>query len=296
LSVRGVVSGYVVDGRSSALRPVVGIPGSAYLGDAVALPWGITAGKAKANRDLAIVISNEQPAQVYILRGLSGTPSILSLDGALAGADRIALSADGGSAAIVDSVQGQIQFLTKLNGTPVVSQPVPIAIGAVITAVAISNSACAIVGAPGQLDAVSAANPGAMIPLYQQAAFNPAGIAWLDNQKLAVADSGQNQVLLFADATGTAPVILLDSSAGVNAPVGIVGIDSSTIALGNAGGLIVASTDSSAAARAFALPLPPSILAALDTPSILISNLPGDLPLLLIDVQQNFSAYFVPSN
>ena len=90
--------------------------------------------------------------------------------------------------------------------------------------------------------------------------------------------------------------MLLNAAAGVNSPVGLVAIDSATLALANAGGLIVAGTGGSVAAGTFALPLSPVTLAPLDTPSILVSNFPGDLPLLLVDVRQNFSGFFVPSN
>ena len=97
---------------------------------------------------------------------------------------------------------------------------------------------------------------------------------------------------------GGAPGVLLDHSSGIDSPVGLVAIDSSTVAVANAGAaaLVVSSIDGSSPARTVSLPLAPSKLEPLDTPSILVSNALLDFPLLLVDAHRDYGVFFVPSN
>jgi hypothetical protein len=68
------------------------------------------------------------------------------------------------------------------------------------------------------------------------------------------------------------------------------------VAITGGAALVVARTDGSQPPRIVALPVAPSKLEALDTPSILVLNALLDFPLLLVDVQQDYSAFFVPMN
>jgi hypothetical protein len=302
MSIHGVVSGYVLDGRSGTVRPVLGIPGAAYLGTALSLPWGVTALGIRGSRDIAVAISQEQPRRAYVVHGLSGAATAARLEAILPDSDRVFLSADGSAAAIVSTSQQQVQIVTNLASAPAVSDALPLALRGKITTVAVSNSGCALVAGAddqsGQLVEICAANPGAVIPIFDRDAFRPTAVAWLSDQKVAVADAASNQVLLFANLDGSAPTVLLDRSSGIDSPVGLVAVDSSTMAVAITGGaaLVVARTDGSRPPRIVALPVAPSQLEALDSPSILVSNALLDFPLLLVDVQQDYSAFFVPMN
>jgi len=301
MTFRGVISGYILDARSGTLRPVLGSPGAAYLGSALPLGWGVTAAAVRGSRDVAVAISNEQPRRAYVLHGLSAAVTAVSLDAALPDSDRAFLSADGSAAAIVFTSQNQVQLVTNLASAPAVSDPVPLALRGNITAVAVSNSGCALVAGAdsqsGQVVELCAANPGAVISVFDRGAFRPTAVAWLSNQSVAVADAASNQVLLFA-LDGSAPTVLLDQSSGIDSPVGLAAVDSSTLAVAIAGSaaLVVARTDGSQPPRIVPLPAAPTKLAALDTPSILVSNDLLDFPLLLVNAQQDYSAFFVPMN
>lgn len=300
VNFRGVVSGYMLDGRSGTLRPVLGIPGAAYLGDSLPLAWGVTAAAIRGSRDVAVVISNEQPRGVYILHNLSGAVAAIRLDGAMPDSDRVVLSGDGSTAALASSSQRQIQLVTKLASVAAVSDAVPLGVRGGITAMAISNSGCAAVAAAdsqsGQVVQVCASNSSLTIPIFDREAFRSTAIAWLDNQKAAVADAASNQVLLFANLDGSAPTLLLDGSDGVDVPVGLAAIDSQTLAVANsgAGTLLVARTDRSTAPRSVPLPAAPTMLDVLDSASILVSNALLDLRCLLVDARQDYGAFFVP--
>ena len=302
MSFRGVVSGYVLDARSNTVRPVLGIPGAAYLGSALPLPWGVTAAAIRGSRDVAVVISDEQPRRVYVLSGLSGTVAAARLDAAMPDSDRVFLSADGSTAAIVSTSQGQVQIAANLATAPAVSGPVPLGLRGSIAAVAISNSGCALAAGAddrsGQVVELCAAKPGLVVLVFDRDGFRPTALTWLDNRKAAVADAASNQVLLFANMDGGAPGVLLDHSSGIDSPVGLVAIDSSTVAVANAGAaaLVVSSIDGSSPARTVSLPLAPSKLEPLDTPSILVSNALLDFPLLLVDAHRDYGVFFVPSN
>lgn len=302
MSIHGVVSGYVLDGRSGTVRPVLGIPGAAYLGTALSLPWGVTAAGVRGTRDVAVAISDEQPRRTYVLHGLTGAVTAARLEAVMPDSDGVFLSADGSAAAIVSTSLQQIQLVTNLASAPAVSDSVSLALRGKITAVAVSNSGCALVAGAdnqsGQVVELCAAQPGVVIPIFDRDAFRPTAVAWLGNQKVAVADAASNQVLLFANLDGSAPTVLLDRSSGIDSPVGLVAVDSSTVAVAITGGaaLVVARTDGSLPPRIVPLPVAPTKLETLDTPSILVSNALLDFPLLLVDAQQDYSAFFVPMN
>jgi hypothetical protein len=318
ISLGGVVSGYVLDGRSATIRPVLGVPGAAYLGTALALPWGVTAAGVRGSRDVAVAISNEQPRRAYVLHNLAGIVSVVPLDGTLPDSDRVFLSGDGSAAAIVSSAQQQLQVVTNLASAPAVSSAVPLALRGNITAVAVSSSGCALAAGAdthsgGQVVEVCASQPGVVIPIFDRDAFHPTAVAWLDSRSAAVADAASNQVLLFANLDGSAPTVLMDQSSGIDSPIGVTALDSSTLAVAltgdrertmprsghercGCGVLMVARTDGSLPPRTVPLPIAPSQLDALDTPSILVLNALVDSPLLLVDTQQNYSAFFVPMN
>ena len=302
MSIHGVVSGYVLDGRSGTVRPVLGIPGAAYLGTALPLPWGVTAAGVRGTRDVAVAISDEQPRRAYVLHGLNGAVTAARLEAAMPDSDGVFLSADGSAAAIVSTSLQQIQLVTNLASAPAVSDSVSLALRGKITAVAVSNSGCALVAGAdnqsGQVVEFCAANSGVVMPIFDRDAFRPTAVAWLGNQKVAVADAASNQVLLFANLDGSAPTVWLDRSSGIDSPVGLVAVDSSTVAVAITGGaaLVVARTDGSLPPRIVPLPVAPTKLEALDTPSILVSNALLDFPLLLVDAQQDYSAFFVPMN
>jgi hypothetical protein len=108
----GPISGIVFDRAAGALRPMVGVPGASYLGDAIAS--GLESATVAPDGDLALAVSQ---GRLLLLTDLkSGTPVSTVLN-ALAG-DRIAWSPDGASAAVYSSRAAQAQILRDLRANP----------------------------------------------------------------------------------------------------------------------------------------------------------------------------------
>jgi hypothetical protein len=249
-----------------------------------------------------VAISDEQPRHVYLLHGFAAKVAATPLGAAIADGDRVFLSGDGSAAAIVSSSRRQVQLIANLTSSPAVADPVTLDVRGEITAVAVSDLGCALAAGAdersGQVMELCIAAPGTVVTLLDKDGFHPTAAAWLDNRSFAVSDAASNQVLLFTGSDGSAPTVLLDHTSGIESPVGVAAVDSSTLAVVNTrtAALVVARTDESSPARIFSLPAQPMGIDALDTPSILVSNTLLNSPLLLIDVRRDYAAFFVPAN
>src|SRR5262245_16432040 len=74
----GLQSGYVVDEQARGVRPLIGIPGSAYLGPTLALPFDVRSAVSRGG--VMIVISESDDTRAQLLRGLEqGDPQITDL-------------------------------------------------------------------------------------------------------------------------------------------------------------------------------------------------------------------------
>lgn len=124
----GPVSGVLFDPQAHALRPVVGVLGAAYLGDALVADLDFAA--VSPDGKLAVVVQNERAT---VLRGLdTGRLEPAALETA-AGVTRASWSADSSAVALWNGA-GQLEVWTSLASAPsralaaVVEAPVAVAV------------------------------------------------------------------------------------------------------------------------------------------------------------------------
>jgi len=206
--IGGPVSGTVLDHGSGSLRPMLGVPGAAYLG--AGLVAGVDAAAISPDGEVALAVSQGKLQWISGLRELA--PAGVPVDGAIDGADRLAWSPDGSFAAAYSSRSGQAQVLRIASRVPAAGPPIDIALP--VTALAVSASGDLVAGAEGGVYLIAA---GAA-PRLLAAAARPASLA-VRGSTLYVADSAAGSILRVDNfATAAAASVFTD---GVPSPVGV---------------------------------------------------------------------------
>ncbi len=110
----GPVSGAVFDRKSRSVRPILGVPGSSYLGSRIA--GGLD--EAAVSPDGRAVLTLAE-GRLTLLRGLERlSPVTLGVEGTIPDADRIVWSPDSSAAALYSSSSRRIQLVRDLDKTP----------------------------------------------------------------------------------------------------------------------------------------------------------------------------------
>ncbi len=294
--IQGPISGYVLDSRSHALRPVNGIPGAATLGPALSLPFALRL--AAAGRDFAVVSGFDENNGLYLARGLaSGSPSLVALEGALADVSAVAWN-DAGDAAVLHSrTAGRLQVISGLPAEPRVAASFDA--GRVVAAMALSAPADRV---------VVAGDDGVYL-------FSPSGGEWngrvLDGapgvsallfrnggRGLVFANKTVNQIMSIDDVDGAGGITVLAGEAdGVSEPVALASAnDGRELWAANAGSsaLLVFDTAVPGPPQQVTLAAAPSRCDPLDWKSLLILNEVGRAPLLVLDWARDRTVFFVP--
>src|SRR5438874_1999780 len=107
----GPVPGFVFHSPTRSIRPIIGVPGSAYLGPMVAPDFDAASVSPLGKSALAT-----RGGQLFFVQGLdSGDPPATPIEGAISGVDRFAWSQDGLSAAVYSADSRQAQILRSPN-------------------------------------------------------------------------------------------------------------------------------------------------------------------------------------
>ena len=136
--------GYVPDTELAAVRPILGIPGAATLGEALDLGVAIDAVAVSPRQDYILALSNHHP--VLVLPDGSGSLSLVRESASTV--DRIVLSPSGSAAALMDSDGRTIQVIAGLPQAPYLARTAaaPTAYGSP-TVVAVSDDASLLLAA-----------------------------------------------------------------------------------------------------------------------------------------------------
>lgn len=241
--ISGPVLGFVFE-KQEGLKPILGIPGAATIGQAVPGVPDIGAVVASVERDYALAIAAED-RRLLLVRNISGPAPVVSATAVPAGVDDIAMSPGGSAAALYYREAGLLRVLKGLPDTVSTSWsydarllPGPLA------ALAVSDDGDAVLAATGDGDQRTIV---LLAPeqqwRYLTTAGAPASIAFLGGSSDAViADGGANQVFLIRDVTGAAAMIPLAGEAeGVSRPVAVAAsADNRRVVIANSdpGGII----------------------------------------------------------
>jgi hypothetical protein len=302
---QGLLAGYVLDSRNGTLRRVSGIPGAARLGDPISFAQGIAEATVRNGR--AVVISSEERPTVSLLRHLDATaPEVLPIDSTIAPVSRVYLNGSATTALLYSLVNESAQFVTGLDGTPKLSEPIPAPAlaGRFLDAAVAETRSCALLASfdeqNGYLQHVCAESAGQVGMIAQLPGVRPAAVGWFQRDRdVLIADAAGNELLLLPRfATGTAPVSLAGPNDGIDSPGALLPLNGTTIAVMNRGSasLVLVNSLQIGSARRIELPEIPTRLESLDGSGALACTRTGLGPLLLVDPRRDFAALYVPMN
>ncbi len=293
----GPVAGFVFDSHSGSIRPILGVPGAAYVsGDLVSgLEWA----SVSPDGDTALALKD---GALYALRGLKDFDvSWRAIDGAVPQPSLAAWSRDGSAAAVYSPASNSVQVIADLRAAPAAGPPIEVAgVEGRVCALALEGSQRVVAGIESEA-AGGVYLLGESGPKLLARASRPAALAVAANGRdLLLADSAGRQILEIQDFAGESkPVVVADEAAGVSDPVGLaVSADGKTLFTVSGEGKSVDVYDLTArmlSAR-IGLDTEPSILQALPAGSLYLLNSFGDGgdPLMVFDPNRAPAVYFVP--
>jgi hypothetical protein len=294
------VTGVVVDPVNQSLRPIQGLPGASLLGPALDLPFAVNRA-AILGKNAAIAIDATDAAQAWLVTGLlSGDLKANSLDGAIAGADRIATNDAGSVAVLYSKTNSQLQFISGLPGSASVSDPISLGgISGTVGAIAVSSDGgWALIGVTdsgaGAIYRVGPATNNQLLPVTTLG--DPSAIALRSGQDAVIADHATDQVFLVRDVIGAQQrTPLVDGSSGVSGPTALLVLPDQSILIANAGSQTIGRVDP-VTMQMGTIPISgiPDRFEKLLQPGVYALNQPGGAPLLLLDASSDLNVVFVP--
>lgn len=301
---QGLLAGYVLDSRTGTLRSVRGLPGASRLGDPVPFDHLISDAEVRSGR--AVVITSEESPRVFLLRHLDApVPEVVAIDSPRGPVSRVYLNTLGTTALLYSAAGEFAQFATGLDGTPVLSEPIPASAltGTFLHAAVAETQNCALLTSfdaeSGYLQYVCAGT-GQLGLIARLPGVRPAAVGWFAGDRDAlIADSAGNELLLLPQfLSGTAPVVLAGAAQGIDGPAALLPLNSTTVAVMNRGSasLVVADSRLTGQARRIELPEMPTRLEWLGTSGALACTRIATGPLLLVEPRREFVALYVPMN
>jgi hypothetical protein len=292
--INGPVSGFILDRRVHALRPVNGLPGSATQGNPLRLRFAVGLAAISARLDYALVTDAAGDGTPKVALGLrNGAPQFTAVDSAIS-ADRIVLSDSGDVAALYSNRSSRLQFITGLPAQPQAGDPIDTS--------SLASGLAALALDPQGLNALAAAGDGGIYWIGRRTAPKwiaqmpgAASAAFLANGTDAVIGSrSSGDVLLFRDPGGSLSISTLTGARdGISSAVAVRPIGDSEVAVVDGTGRVAAVDVNSSTINWVALAGAADRLETLGG-GLLVLNETGSQPLLLLDTSQGRAAYFVP--
>lgn len=223
-SVAGPKMGYFFDAPQRSLRPILGVPGAARIGDAAPLNVQLTKAEVAPGQQYALGATAEGGLVWIDLRG--DLPQTRPIAVGVTAISRILLSPTGEAGAIYDRGSRQVQFLSRLLDSPSAGATVGIeSLQGVLTALAVSDDARTLLAATASADA-----DGSLYVLQAggevrrvSAAGRVLSMAFLPQQDNAlIADYGRSEVLRIDGVRSVAVATLLAAGRdGVAKPLAV---------------------------------------------------------------------------
>lgn len=289
MSVSGPVSGFVFDAGAHSLRPMVGVPGGAYLGDAIAT--GVDVAAVAPNGKLALAV---REGRLFLISGFGAAElNWNDLGAALEGADRIAWNSRSTAAVVANSAAGSVQRLSRLDSAPEAAS-LPSLPGAILSLAVDAAGENVLAGVDGDgLYLLAGESSRALSRLAKPAAIALAG------GDLYVANRATNEVLMIRDYTsGGDATVFANEPMGVSDPValGLSGDGRALIVASAAGrSLGVYSLAAAGAPQRVDLDFEPSRLDRLAEKGLYVLNSGENEPLQVLDAGLAMAVYFVPA-
>lgn len=210
--LRVPVAGYVTD-ASSQVRPLIGAPGAALMGEPVALPQGASSVRISPDQQFAIVSGKEL---AVLPSGPDGLGASITVPGAMSSPDLIEFSAEGSAAALYSAKSHQIQIVTGLPAAPQVTRELSVTDD--VAALAISADAGTLLAAASNGNVLLLAADGSTRLVASGNSI--VALRFLaDASRAAAIDQARNQILLLSGLPDAPAVqVLQNEQGGVNSP------------------------------------------------------------------------------
>jgi len=239
-AISGPVLGFVFDEVRHGLRPIWGVPGACSLGDLTPLELDTLYFSPRQEYALGIASANKEVVLVL----LESAPGIVSgrvLTEVEADPQRIEISSEGRSTAILNSDRGRVQIMTGLPRVPKLGRQVDISlIPRRIRAMTVSDNGdwVLLAASEGSSEVVFALGPegGPKTVAQVQGVSAMSFVESAGSLDAAIADSGTNEVFLLRDISGTSTRIpLLNAQDGLDQPAAIRVLENRQLLVANSG-------------------------------------------------------------
>ncbi|MGA2741654.1 MAG: hypothetical protein ABSG65_29980 [Bryobacteraceae bacterium] len=299
-AVAGPVTGFIFDPQTGAVRPMMGIPGAAYLGQVVAA--GLNTASVAPDGSAALAV--QQLGRLVLFTGLRGTnpPVVLNIPGAIAAADHFAWaggSSASGTAAVYSSRTGRAQILTNLTQSPVAAAPIDLSgLPGRVTALAFDGQRLIVGVASNEAGGIYLASASSGIQRIAHA-VSPSAID-LSGSSLYFADNQAQQIWQVQSYAATPAAVLFANGSGINSPAGLqVSADGQRLYAANAGSRTLAVYDIASRSEVQSLDLgftPTRLDLFGDSLTFLLNGAgPGPLYVVRDGAPGKAAVYFVPA-
>jgi hypothetical protein len=293
-AVRGPVTGYIFDAQARAIRPMMGLPGAAYLG--APLVSGVDAASVSPDGSAAMTV---QGGQLTFYQGFgSARPAVVPVKGAVA-AGYFAWSPSSTAAAVYSPAAKQAQVFTNLLAAPPAGAAIDLSgLAGQVTAMAFDGQHIILAVASPVAGGIYVATVQSG-PQLVASAVSPLGIV-VAGADLYFADNQAQQIWQVRSyATRPAPV-LFAADMSISSPAALqLSSDGARLYVANAGSRTLGVYDVAARSpvESLALNFTPTALDRFGNASVFLLDAGGrgNGPLyVLTDTLDRRAVYFVP--
>ena len=215
-SIQGPQLGLVFDGNHKALRPILGIPGAAILGQPLDLGVELHKASISPHQDYALATEGEH-SQVVVL--IAGHKAAIPVSGVEQNPDELLLSPAGSAAALYYKGKNTLLILTGLPRAPKVTEELYLSAGRAPSALAVGDDGRTVLAGLGST--VFMVTGSGEVPLLPEL-LKIAAITIPAHGTAYVADSGRNQIYRLRGLGGNLETdVIAGPKQGISAPAAL---------------------------------------------------------------------------
>lgn len=284
--IRGPVAGFVFDRETRAIRPVLGVPGSSYLGASILSDADAASIAPDGSAALAV-----QQSRLIVVKGIkTSSPEAIAVEGAIANPDLFAWSRT--AAVIYSSATRQAQIVKELGTSPAASAAIDLSgLPGVVASIALHGDSILAGTEGGGVYLLARGQAARLIA----AAQSPSALA-LVGSDLYFADRDSGSIWMVRDFENNSTAAVF--AAGIDSPVALHS-SAGRLFAASAGGRQLRTYDIATKAETSVLDLEftPASFDFVGEPSLLLMarGVAGEQPYYLLDASQNPAVFFVPA-
>jgi len=217
-SIEGPRLGFVFDHAIKSVRPILGIPGAATLGQPLDSALDLRKIAISPMQDYVLATEGEHN-QVVVL-ATNRTPMVpVAVQGADRGPDQLIVSAGGTAAALYYKGGNHVEVIGGLPSAPTISSRLYLSAGQVPTALTVSDDGQTLLA--GVADSVYWVSASGEVPILK-GLHKIASIALASNRTALIADGLTNQIHRVQNVTsGVEADVVAGPKEGIAAPVAV---------------------------------------------------------------------------